>query len=482
MNRKIVFSITGRLLEAISLILLLPMIVALIYKEKCFSAFLITALISLAVGVTLRLITRKCSSSLYAREGFLIVALAWVSASLVGCLPFIISGEIPNFFDAFFETVSGFTTTGASIVTNVESLSHGILFWRSFTHWIGGMGVLVFMVAFISNISDKAIHILRAEMPGPVVGKLVPRAKDTSKVLYIMYIVMTVVQIILLWCGDMNLFEAVIHSFGTAGTGGFGLKSSSIGGYSAYSQWVITVFMMIFGVNFNLYYLLLMRRFKAVFKSTELWTYIGIALTSTVIIAINISHLYPTVGETIRQSAFQVSSIMTTTGYATTDFNLWPQLSKSLLLILMFIGACAGSTAGGLKISRIVILFKMGLREIKRMIHPRSVGSVKFEGKDVDDHTKRSVTTYFAVYMMCFFVIFLLVSFEGAPFDFEANFSAVTACFNNIGPGFGVVGPAGSFAEYSEFSKAVLSFAMLFGRLEIFPLLIALIPSTWKRK
>lgn len=482
MNRKIVFNVTGKLLEVLSLILLLPAVVSLIYKENCLFAFLITAAISFVIGFLLRFFTKNHSKNLYAKEGFLIVSLAWLSASLIGCLPFIISGELTNFADAFFETVSGFTTTGASVSTDVEAFSNGILFWRSFTHWIGGMGVLVFIVAFANNISDRAIHILRAEMPGPVVGKIVPRAKDTSKVLYIMYIVITLVQILLLWCGDMNLFESVIHTFGTAGTGGFGLKADSIASYSAYSQWIITIFMLVFGINFNLYFLLIIKRFRSAFRSTELWTYLGIVITATVIVSVNISPAFTSLSDTIRTAAFQVSSIMTTTGYATTDFNLWPNLSKTVLLILMFIGACAGSTAGGIKVSRVILLFKMGLREIKRMIHPRSVVSIKFEGKEVDDHTKHSVTTYFAVYMVCFFFIFLLLSFEEAPFDFETNFSAVAACFNNIGPGFGIVGPMGSFAGYSDFSKILLSFAMLLGRLEIFPLLIALIPSTWKRK
>ncbi len=482
MNRKIVFNITGRLLEALACLMLLPVIVSLIYKEQAFLYFLVTAVISFAAGFTLVLITSGCKKDLYAREGFLVVALAWVLASVIGCLPFVISGEIPSFIDAFFETVSGFTTTGASVVQNVEELSRSILFWRSFTHWIGGMGVLVFVVAFAGNLSDRAIHILRAEMPGPVVGKIVPRAKDTSKMLYIMYIVLTLVQIVLLWCGDMNLFEAAIHTFGTAGTGGFGIKGDSISGYSSYSQWVITTFMLIFGVNFNLYYLILIKRLKSVFKSTELWTYIGIVAVSVVLITANIRDLFPSFSDTVRSAAFQVSSIMTTTGFATADFNVWPQFSKSILFVLMFIGACAGSTAGGLKVSRVVILFRMGLLEIKRMIHPRSVGSVKFEGKDVDEHTRSSITTYFSVYMMCLFIIFLLLSLEGEPFDLETNFSAVAACFNNIGPGFSIVGPMGSYALYSDFSKLLLSFAMLLGRLEIFPLLIALIPSTWKKK
>ena len=481
MNRKIVFNITGKLLEALAAILLLPMIIAIIYKEKCFSAFLITAIISFAIGFFLRSVTKKHSKTLYAREGFLIVALAWLSASLVGSLPFMLSGELPKFADAFFETVSGFTTTGASIATDVEAFSHGILFWRSFTHWIGGMGVLVFMVAFISNISDRAIHILRAEMPGPVVGKIVPRAKDTSKVLYIMYIAMTLLQIVLLSLGDMDVFESIIHSLGTAGTGGFGMKGDSVASYSSYSQWIITVFMLIFGVNFNLYYLIIIKRFKAVLKSTELWAYTGMVVASTTLIVLNTYSMYPTIGENIKHSIFQVSSIITTTGFATYDFTLWPSFSKAVLLILMFIGGCAGSTAGGLKVSRAVILFKMAGREIKRMIHPRSVCSIKFEGKDVDDHTKHSITTYFGVYMIGIFLTFLILSLNG--FDFETNFTAAVTCFNNVGPGISkLIGPMGSFAVFSDFSKLLLSFVMLFGRLEVFPLLIALNPSTWKKR
>ena len=328
MNRKIVFGITGRLLQAMTAILLLPAIVSAIYKEyNCVAAFLITACLSFLLGTVLRFTTRHYSKELYAKEGFLIVSLAWVSASLIGCLPFIISREIPSFADAFFETVSGFTTTGASIVPDVEKLSHGILFWRSFTHWIGGMGVLVFMLAFVNNISDKAIHIMRAEMPGPVVGKIVPRVRDTSKVLYVMYLVLTVAEIIFLWCGEMNFFESVVHSLGTAGTGGFGIKADGLAGYSAYSQWVITGFMLVFGINFNLYYLIIIKRFKSALKSTELWTYIGIVLVSSVLVAVNIRGMFPSVSETVRHAVFQVSSIVTTTGYATADFIAWPEFS-----------------------------------------------------------------------------------------------------------------------------------------------------------
>ena len=479
MNRKIVFSVTGKLLEVFSLIMLLPVLVSVIYKEHEAFAFLISAGISLVLGLTLRLLTRNADKTLYAKEGFLIVSLAWVCASVIGSLPFYISGEIPSYVDALFETVSGFTTTGASILTDIEAMSHGMLFWRSFTHWIGGMGVLVFILAFVNNISDRSIHIMRAEMPGPIVGKLVPRAKDTSKVLYIMYIVLTLVEIIFLWCGEMNLFESVVHSLGTAGTGGFGIKSDSVGGYSAYSQWVIAAFMVIFGINFNLYYLAIIKRFKAAIKSEELWTYFGIVLVFSTLIAININHMFESVADSVRHAFFQVASLVSTSGFATTDFNLWPDFSKALLLIVLFTGACAGSTAGGLKISRVILLFKMISKEIKRLIRPRSVSNIKFEGKDVDDHTQSSVTTYFAVYMICFFLVFLIISFE--PFGFETNFTAAATCFNNVGPGFDMVGPAGGFSEYSDFSKLVLSLAMLMGRLEIFPLLIALIPSTWKK-
>lgn len=481
MNKKLVFSVTGRLLQALALILLLPMAVSLIYREKSALSFLISAVISLAIGFVLRICTRNYSKVMYAKEGFIIVALAWLSCSLIGALPFVISGEIPSFADAVFETVSGFTTTGASILTDVEALSNGMLFWRSFTHWIGGMGVLVFIIAFVSNISDRSIHILRAEMPGPIVGKLMPRAKDTSKILYIMYICLTLVQIIMLWCGDMSLFESVLHSFGTAGTGGFGIKSDSVGGYSLYSRWVIAVFMLLFGINFNLYYLMIIRKFKTAFKSSELWVYLGIVAAASLLIAFDIKYRFDyDLGRSFGHSFFQVVSVITTTGYATADFNLWPSLSKGILLILMFTGGCAGSTAGGLKLSRVVLLFKMIAKEVKTMIHPRAVATVKFEGKEVDSHTQNSVTTYFAVYIICIFILFFILSFE--PFGFETNFTAAVTCFNNVGPGFGAVGPAGSFAEYSDLSKAVLSLAMLMGRLEIFPILIALIPSTWTKR
>ncbi len=479
MNFKMILSTVGKMLVVLSLLLILPMLVAIIYKEKTLLPLLISAVGSFVVGAVLYCIFKTKNHVIYAKEGFAIVALVWLLFSAVGAVPFVLSGEIPSYVDAFFETVSGFTTTGASILVNVEEMSHSLLFWRSFTHWVGGMGVLVFVMALIPNLSDRSIHLLRAEVPGPIVGKVVPRIKDSSRILYIIYMVLTLIEIIMLLFGGMPLFDSVVHAFGTAGTGGFGTKLDSIGGYNNYLQWVIAVFMLIFGVNFNIYYMVLSKKAKSAFKSEEFWTYIGIVLVSTAIICANIYPRFENIGESLRHAFFQVSSIMTTTGYATQDFNLWPSLSKSVLLLLMFIGACAGSTAGGLKVSRIVMMFKNIRREIKQMIHPRSVSTVKFEDKRLEEKTISSVGTYLAVYLMCFAIIFLLISFE--PFSIETNFSAAASCFNNIGPGLDAVGPAANYAEYSNFSKIILSIAMLLGRLEIYPMLIFLMPSLWKK-
>ncbi len=481
MNRKMVFYMFGRIGQVVALLLLLPAVVALIYGEmRQMWAFLATAAITVGIGTLSAYLCRTKDKVIYAKEGFAIVSLAWLAMSMVGALPFVLSREIPSYVDALFETVSGFTTTGASILTDVEAMSHSMLFWRSFTHWVGGMGVLVFVMAVVSSMTDRSIHIMRAEMPGPVIGKLVPRARDTAKILYLIYIAMTFIQIILLYAGGMPMFDSIVHTFGTAGTGGFGIKANSIAGYSVYCQNVIATFMLLFGVNFNLYYLILIRRFKTTFRSTELWVYFGIAAVSVVLVSLNVYSQNRDAADALRLSYFQVSSIMTTTGFSTTDFNTWPSLSKGILLLLMCIGGCAGSTAGGLKVSRVVILLKQILREIKRMLHPRSVATVKFEGKTVDDQTLSSVATYLAVYVICVVAVFLAICIQ--PFDFETNFSAVLATFNNIGPGLGEVGPAGSFAAYSPFAKLVFSFSMLLGRLEIFPLIIALSPSTWRKR
>ena len=481
MNIKMVFRTVGRISQVAALLLLIPAVVAIIYKEtEQFFAFFITAIAAFAIGLFIGLITKTKNRVIYAKDGFAITALAWIVMALVGAVPFVISGDIPSYIDAVFETVSGFTTTGASILTNVEAMSRSMLFWRSFTHWIGGMGVLVFIMAIIPNLTDRSIHIMRAEMPGPVIGKLVPRVKDTAKILYLIYIFLTVLQTVLLLAGGMSLFDSLVHTFGTAGTGGFGIKADSIASYSPYCQWVIAIFMLIFGVNFNLYYLLLLRRIRTALKSGELWCYISIVFVSVAAITVNIAPIYKNFSTALRNSTFQVASIISTTGFATADFDLWPGLSKAILLLLMFCGACAGSTAGGLKVSRVVMLFKSVTKEIRRMLHPRSIGKVHFEGKSVEDSTLSSVSTYFVIYMICFFMIFLLISFE--PFGLESNFSAVAACFNNIGPGFSAVGPTASYAGYTGFSKIILSFAMLLGRLEIFPIVVFLSPRTWMKK
>ena len=479
MNRKMVFYTVGYIALAEAALLLLPALVALIYLEKSGFSFLITAALSLAIGMIFILFFKPQSRLIYAKEGFAIVAYAWLLMSAIGALPFVLGGAIPSYIDAFFETVSGFTTTGASILRDVEALDKCMLFWRSFTHWIGGMGVLVLVTAVVPNIADRSLNILKAEMPGPTVGKLVPRSRDTAKILYFIYFGMTVLMTVLLLAGGMPLFDSIVHAFGTAGTGGFGIKADSIASYSPYLQWVITVFMFLFAINFNLYYLMLIRKFRAVFKSDELWFFCALVLFCIGAITVNILPLYETLEEAIRLSAFQVCTVVSTTGYATADFNLWPGLSKALLLLLMFVGGCAGSTGGGLKAARVVILFKSIKKELKRLLHPRSVKAVMSEGKKLDDETLNGVTSYFAVYTLCIVAVFVLISFE--PFDFETNFTASVACFNNIGPGFGGVGPAANFADYSGFSKIILSFAMLLGRLEVFPLLLGLNPLIWKK-
>ncbi|MBR3837045.1 MAG: TrkH family potassium uptake protein [Clostridia bacterium] len=480
MNRRMVFHTVGLIVLLEAVLLLIPAAVSLLYREESAKAFFLTILFALLAGALLILPFRPKSRVIYAKEGFAITSMAWLILSAIGALPFFLSGQIPHYIDAFFETVSGFTTTGASILPKVEELDHGLLFWRSFTHWIGGMGVLVFLAAFLPNLSGQSIHILRAEMPGPTVGKLQPRVQDTAKILYIIYIVMTAVQILLLCAGGMDLFGSAIHAFGTAGTGGFGIYSDSAASLTPYQLWVITIFMLLFGVNFNLYYYILIRRVRAALRSLELWAYLGLVILSVTIICINVSHLYEGFGTTLRHSAFQVASIITTTGFSSVDFNAWPALSKSILLLLMFCGACAGSTAGGIKISRLILFFKNCHAEFRYMIHPRSVNVLKMDGKRVEKETQKGVMVYLVLYLICFAAIFFLISFNG--FDFETNFSATAACFNNVGPGFAGVGPLSSFAAYSPFSKLVLSFAMLFGRLEIWPILLTLYPAAWRAR
>ncbi|MBQ7595707.1 MAG: TrkH family potassium uptake protein [Clostridia bacterium] len=480
MNHRMVFYTLGKVVLIESALLVPSLIVSLIYKNSCVLPFVITIAVAFAAGMILSYVFKPKTKVIYAKEGFVTVALAWIVMSLIGALPFYLSKEIPSYIDAFFETVSGFTTTGASIASDVEAMSEGILFWRSFTHWVGGMGVLVFLMAVVPSDSDRSIHLLRAEVPGPTFGKFVPRISKTAKLLYIIYIVLTALEALLLVCGDMNLFESLVHAFGTAGTGGFSVKSESIGAYSAYSQWVISVFMLMFGLNFNLYYLIIIKRVKTALKSEELWMFMAIVAVATCAIAANIHKTVSGLEEAFRASAFQVATIISTTGYATTNFDLWPNFSKGILFVLMFIGGCAGSTAGGLKIARVMVVFKLIKREFRHMLHPRSVGVVKIEGKRVSEDVLKSVSAYFGIYIICVAALFLLICYE--PFDFQTNISAVVACFNNVGPGFGAVGPAMNYEKYSAFSKIVLSFAMLLGRLEIYPIIFTFIPSAWSRK
>ena len=476
-----VFKITGTILQIEALLMLLPAFVSLIYKEFAFFSYLLSAVLAALCGTALRLIFKPKNTLIYAREGLVIVALCWVFMSLFGCLPFIISRDIPNFFNAFFETVSGFTTTGASVLTgaHLDAMAKGNLFWRSFTHWIGGMGVLVFVTAVIPNMSDRSIHIIKAEMPGPIVGKLVPKVKDTSRVLYLIYILLTFTEIVFLLCGGMPLFDSCLYSFGTAGTGGFSIDSAGI--TSPYAQWVITIFMLIFGINFNLYYLILIRRARQALKSEELWFYFIMVIVCIAAIGLNVYKALPefeSINDTIRHVAFQVSSFVTTTGYTTVDVNIWPTFAKSIMFMLMFTGACAGSTAGGLKLSRVMILFKTIKKEFQRLIHPRSIRTIKFEGKALDTVTRHGVTAYFAIYMICILAVFLIISLNGL--SFETNITSAVSCFNNIGPAYDAAYV--NYDCFNYFTKFVLSFAMLAGRLEIYPILLAFSLRTWNKK
>ena len=479
MNYRMICFVIGRILLTEAALLMLPMAVALAYGEAALP-FLIPALLTALIGLALGLRAPK-RSSLYARDGFAVIALAWVLMSAFGALPFVISGDIPHFVDAFFETVSGFTTTGASILTEIEPLGRGVLFWRSFTHWVGGMGVLVFVMAILPMTDGHGMHLMRAEVPGPSVGKLVSRMGDTAKILYGIYLVMTVIEIVLLLLGGMPLFDACIHAFGTAGTGGFSSRNLSVGAYdSTYFDVVIGVFMLLFGVNFNLYYFLLVKRFKDVFRSEELRAYLGIVTAAVVAIAVDIAHIYGSVSQSLRYSFFQAASIITTTGFATADFNTWPEFSRAVLVVLMFIGACAGSTGGGVKVARIIILVKSSLAEMRKMLHPNAITTVRFEGKPLTERSVRGVHVFISVYLLVFSGSFLLLTLEG--FDLVTTFTALAACINNIGPGLEVVGPMGNYAQFSPAAKLLLSFNMLVGRLEIFPMLLLFAPSIWKRR
>ena len=483
MNVKMMGKFISQII-AIEAIFMIPALLISLFcgETAAVNGFLLTLCIMILLAGLLYLICRKAGRLFGAREGLVCVAFSWIVMSLLGCLPFVFSGNIPSFIDAFFETVSGFTTTGASVVPAVEELDKGILYWRSFSHWLGGMGVLVFLLAVVPGNKGTGftMHLLRAESPGPDVGKLVPKMRQTAIILYSIYIALTILNTVFLLCGGMSLFEAVCTAFGTAGTGGFGVKNDSLAGYTPYIQNVTTVFMFLFGINFSIYYLLLLKEFRGVFKDEELRLYFGIAFISVVLIVLNIRPLYDTLEETIRHAAFQVSSIMTTTGYATTDFDLWPSFSKAILLMLMVVGASAGSTGGGLKCIRVLLLFKILRRNIRQILNPQKVIVVRNNGKAVGEKVLANTNAYLAAYMVIIIISTLLISLDG--FDFETNMSAVLACFNNIGPGMAAVGATCNYAAYSVFSKIILSVNMLAGRLEIFPILVLLSRSTWTRR
>ncbi len=478
MNYSIIRYILGWIFNFQAFAMFFPCIVAVIYGENEFLDFILCIVLCLVIGLLMT--HRKPENKVFfAREGFVAVALSWILLSISGALPFIISGCIPNVVDAVFETVSGFTTTGSSILADVEILPKSILFWRSFTHWLGGMGVLVFLLMILPMNGGYQMFLMKAESPGPSVSKLVPKVRTTAMILYGIYMAMSAVQVVLLLIGDMPLFDALCTTFGSAGTGGFGIKNDSMTSYSAYSQVVTGIFMMLFGINFNVYFLLLMRHPKQALKCEEARWYIGIIAVSTGIITIFITNMYGSVGEALRHAFFQVSSIITTTGFATTDFNLWPAIAKTILVMLMFIGACAGSTGGGIKVSRLIILVKTIRKELKQILHPKNVTKIRLDGKIVEHDTVRSVNVFLVAYFLIFAASVLLISVDNK--DLVTNFTAVAATFNNIGPGLEMVGPTQNFGCFSDFSTFILTIDMLAGRLEIFPLFILFMRDTWKR-
>ena len=479
MNYSIVLYILGCVLKFESAFLVLPALVGLIYREHASVSYLAVAVLCLILGVFL---THKKprSTNLYTREGFVAVALSWIIMSIFGAIPFVLTGDIPFYVDALFETISGFTTTGSSILTDVESISKSSLFWRSFSHWIGGMGVFVFIMAILPMMGGSTMNLMKAESPGPSVSKLVPHVKDTAKILYGIYIAITICEATILRALGMPLFDSLTTTFGTVGTGGFGIRNDSIAGYSPAIQITITVFMILSGINYTAYFYILTGKIKELFKIEEVRWYLAIILGSVAVITWNVRSLYPTFNETLRHAFFQVGSIITTTGYATTDFDLWPALSKTLLVTLMFIGACAGSTSGGMKVSRILILLKTIRKELSLIIHPRQVKKIRMDGHPVDHETLRSANVFLVVYFVLLLTSMLLISVD--EFDFTTNFTSVVTMLNNIGPGLNLVGPTQNFSIFSPFSKFVLMFDMLAGRLELFPMMILLMPSTWKRK
>jgi len=477
MNNSMIRVILGHIMKIEAAFLLLPCIIALIYREPEGWTYLAVALCSAAAGVLLGL-KKPEDKNLFLKEGCVTTALGWILMSIIGALPFYFTGEIPKFVDACFETVSGFTTTGSSILNDIESLSHASLFWRSGTHWIGGMGVLVFLLSIVSLSGGSTINLMKAESPGPSVGKLVPKIKASARYLYLIYAAMTLAEVVLLAVGGCPVFDSITLAFGTAGTGGFAIRGDSLAGYSPYVQWVVTVFMIMFGINFNVYYLILIRHIKDAVKIEEVRYYLFIILTAIIIIFINVRNLFDSAGEAIRHVAFQVASIITTTGFATVDFDRWDTTAKYVLLMLMFIGACAGSTGGGIKVSRLVIIVKTILKELNSYIHPRSIKKILYDGKPAEHVMIRSVNVFMATYILIFASSILLISFEGE--DLVTTITAVITTINNIGPGLNKLGPTCNFSFLSSFSKVILMFDMLAGRLELFPLVMLFHPRLLK--
>lgn len=479
MNYQMLRYVIGQILKVEAALMGLPLLVSLYYRDGGLVPLLAVMLPLGILGYMLTAVKPK-KQTIYAREGFVIVAFAWVLMSVFGALPFVIGGYIPNFIDALFETVSGFTTTGSTLLTDIEALPRGLLFWRSFTHWIGGMGVLVFALAILPGGSAQSMHIMRAEVPGPTVGKLVAKTQLTARILYGIYIFLTALEAVLLRCTGMDWYDCIVNAFATAGTGGFSVLNDGFAGYhNVWAELITTVFMLIFGLNFNLFYMLLIKQFAAVFKNVEARVFIVIYAAATLLITVNIFSMYGSVTESLRYAGFTVASIMSSTGFGTADYTLWPEFSQTILLLLMFCGACAGSTGGGLKVARLMILFKAGVNEVRRQLNPRLVSTVKLEGQVVDSEQIRTQGAFFILYIMMLFASTLVISLDSSGFD--VSFSAVVTCLNNIGPGFSSIGPYGNFSEFSWLSKLVLTADMLIGRLEIFPILVTLSPRTWKK-
>ncbi|MEE3420885.1 MAG: TrkH family potassium uptake protein [Lachnospiraceae bacterium] len=488
MNYKMVFRVQSWIFLIESVLMVPPLLISLFTHDgPAVRGFLVSIFMLLVVGGVLWYVTRNADRHFYAREGMLATGLAWLAMSLLGGMPFFISGRIPNFIDAFFEIVSGFTTTGASILSDVEALGKGLLYWRSFSHWVGGMGILVFFLAIVpvtGNNSGFTLHILRAESPGPEVNKMVPRMRDSAGILYMIYCAMTALDIMFLLLGKMPVFDAFCIAYGTAGTGGFSVLNTGCATYTPFAQWVTTIFMLLFGVNFGLYYLMAVKKFKLAFRDEELHLYFGIVVASTVVICVNLFAMSPagrTVSGTIREAAFTVASIITTTGYSVSDFDLWPACSKTILVFLMFAGASAGSTGGGIKNVRLLLLVKSARRNVHQMFHPNEVRVIRLNGSKVSEQTVSNVNSYLACYVLIIIVSVLLISADPVNYDFETNFTAVMATFNNIGPGLGKVGPTQNFSGYNNFSTLILSFDMLLGRLEIFPILAVLSRSSYRK-